>query len=182
MNISNSLSASNPDLSLTNLTPSLQSESLPSSSPEINAKEYLKRKKTNYRVLQLFLDYWDYLKAALIAVLIAGFRASGPIPRHVAIIMDGNRRYAKKKGFTHVSEGHFEGAKTLEKVRNTYIHMYIHRSTYIHRCLIMDSGWVYKVSQCTLSVSKISSDQLKKLAFLCHLLRRSFAFLARRAN
>ncbi len=34
------------------------------------------------------------------------------IPQHIAIIMDGNRRWAKKKGLTP-SEGHKEGAKNL---------------------------------------------------------------------
>jgi undecaprenyl diphosphate synthase len=37
------------------------------------------------------------------------------IPTHVAIIPDGNRRWAKKKGF-QPWEGHEEGAKNLEKV------------------------------------------------------------------
>ena len=37
------------------------------------------------------------------------------IPRHVAIIMDGNRRWAKKR-FLPVSEGHRKGAETLSKV------------------------------------------------------------------
>lgn len=37
------------------------------------------------------------------------------MPRHIAIIMDGNRRWAKAKGVP-VSYGHKEGAKTLEKI------------------------------------------------------------------
>lgn len=111
-----SASISNPDLSLTNLSPPTQNDNLMRDSPSINPRE--KVNKSNNRILQWIRDYLDYLKAALITILIAGLRASGPIPRHVAIIMDGNRRYAKKKGFSHVSEGHFEGAKTLEKVRN----------------------------------------------------------------
>mgnify|MGYP002509022289 CR=1 FL=1 len=37
------------------------------------------------------------------------------IPEHIAIIMDGNRRWAKNKGLP-VSFGHKEGAKTLEKI------------------------------------------------------------------
>ncbi len=37
------------------------------------------------------------------------------IPKHIAIIMDGNRRWAKEKGLK-ASEGHKEGAKTLEKI------------------------------------------------------------------
>lgn len=37
------------------------------------------------------------------------------IPKHVAIIMDGNRRWAKKRGLP-TSMGHSEGASTLEKM------------------------------------------------------------------
>ena len=36
------------------------------------------------------------------------------IPNHIAIIMDGNGRWAKRKGLTR-SFGHMEGAKTLRK-------------------------------------------------------------------
>ncbi|TGC08527.1 polyprenyl diphosphate synthase [Methanolobus halotolerans] len=40
---------------------------------------------------------------------------NAPIPRHVAIIMDGNRRYARKMG--QISDfGHFRGANRTEKV------------------------------------------------------------------
>lgn len=37
------------------------------------------------------------------------------LPKHIAIIMDGNRRWAKAKGMP-TSFGHKEGAKTLEKI------------------------------------------------------------------
>ena len=37
------------------------------------------------------------------------------LPNHIAIIMDGNRRWAKAKGLP-VGLGHKEGAKTLEKI------------------------------------------------------------------
>ena len=37
------------------------------------------------------------------------------MPKHIAIIMDGNRRWAKKQGKS-ASYGHKEGAKTLEKI------------------------------------------------------------------
>ena len=37
------------------------------------------------------------------------------IPNHVAIIMDGNGRWAEKKGMPR-SAGHLEGSKTLEKL------------------------------------------------------------------
>ena len=37
------------------------------------------------------------------------------MPKHIAIIMDGNRRWAKKQGKS-ASFGHKQGAKTLEKI------------------------------------------------------------------
>ena len=37
------------------------------------------------------------------------------LPKHIAIIMDGNRRWARNKGLL-TSMGHKEGAKTLEKI------------------------------------------------------------------
>ncbi|WP_052309869.1 polyprenyl diphosphate synthase [Methanocella arvoryzae] len=39
----------------------------------------------------------------------------GPIPQHIAIIMDGNRRYAKRMGEV-VEKGHMLGADTTERV------------------------------------------------------------------
>uniref|UniRef100_A0A914XM00 Alkyl transferase n=1 Tax=Plectus sambesii TaxID=2011161 RepID=A0A914XM00_9BILA len=47
---------------------------------------------------------------------------AGPVPRHVAFIMDGNRRYARKNGLPSVLDGHSKGfdrlAKTLEWCRD----------------------------------------------------------------
>ena len=37
------------------------------------------------------------------------------LPRHIAIIMDGNRRWAKEKGLDF-KQGHKQGAKTLENI------------------------------------------------------------------
>ena len=37
------------------------------------------------------------------------------MPKHIAIIMDGNRRWARERGL-EVKQGHKEGAKTLEKI------------------------------------------------------------------
>lgn len=40
----------------------------------------------------------------------------GPIPRHVAIIMDGNRRFAQKNNFDR-AKGHLLGFDKLSEVR-----------------------------------------------------------------
>ncbi|KAI0636762.1 Di-trans-poly-cis-decaprenylcistransferase [Trametes polyzona] len=47
---------------------------------------------------------------ALISIL-----AAGPIPQHVAFILDGNRRYARSKGM-QVKQGHTDGFYTLRKM------------------------------------------------------------------
>lgn len=44
---------------------------------------------------------------------------SGSIPRHIAIIMDGNRRFAKKMKQDR-SFGHLLGFEKLTEVRATY--------------------------------------------------------------
>ncbi len=61
------------------------------------------------------------------------------IPNHVAIIMDGNGRWATKRGLNR-SEGHKEGSKTLEKLA-------------IH---VLNSGVKY------LSVYAFSTDNFKR--------------------
>jgi len=40
---------------------------------------------------------------------------AGSIPRHVAFIMDGNRRFARKKNFVH-AQGHLLGFDKLSQV------------------------------------------------------------------
>ena len=39
--------------------------------------------------------------------------ASWNLPRHIGIIMDGNRRFARQLGLSHVSQGHLRGAQKL---------------------------------------------------------------------
>jgi tritrans,polycis-undecaprenyl-diphosphate synthase [geranylgeranyl-diphosphate specific] len=45
------------------------------------------------------------------------------MPRHIAIIMDGNRRYSKIMGNMEAIEGHKRGVNTLEKVLDWSIEM-----------------------------------------------------------
>ena len=46
----------------------------------------------------------------------------GHLPRHVAIIMDGNGRWAQERGLPR-PEGHAEGAKTAERIANHCVHL-----------------------------------------------------------
>lgn len=41
--------------------------------------------------------------------------AAGPIPQHIAFVMDGNRRYARMNGKA-VHQGHADGYITLRRV------------------------------------------------------------------
>ena len=47
------------------------------------------------------------------------------LPKHIAIIMDGNRRYTKVMGNMEVIEGHKKGVSTLEKVLDWSIELEI---------------------------------------------------------
>ena len=38
-----------------------------------------------------------------------------PVPRHVGIILDGNRRWARERGATTVATGHRRGADKIEE-------------------------------------------------------------------
>jgi short-chain Z-isoprenyl diphosphate synthase len=42
--------------------------------------------------------------------------AKGPRPRHVALVVDGNRRWARQMGFDEVGIGHRYGAEHIEEV------------------------------------------------------------------
>jgi ditrans,polycis-polyprenyl diphosphate synthase len=60
----------------------------------------------------------ELVKRAVLAVL-----AAGPVPGHVAFVMDGNRRYARQHGLPALS-GHSDGFVALERVR-TYALAYM---------------------------------------------------------
>ncbi|KXN81269.1 hypothetical protein AN958_05356 [Leucoagaricus sp. SymC.cos] len=51
--------------------------------------------------------------------------AAGPVPRHIAIVMDGNRRYARRQN-RKVQQGHVEGFNALYKVLEVCLQMNIH--------------------------------------------------------
>ena len=47
---------------------------------------------------------------------------TGPIPRHIAIVMDGNGRWAKEQGLTR-SEGHRAGARRVKEIARSCMDM-----------------------------------------------------------
>ncbi|KAJ3398760.1 hypothetical protein HDU80_008605 [Chytriomyces hyalinus] len=64
-------------------------------------------------MLELVSAVWAWIVDALTRLMVGVIRI-GPIPCHVAFVMDGNRRYARRFGLD-VSKGHAEGADTLEQ-------------------------------------------------------------------
>ncbi|MFF4054001.1 undecaprenyl diphosphate synthase family protein [Streptomyces chartreusis] len=42
--------------------------------------------------------------------------AAGPLPKHIGLIMDGNRRWARQMGMANPSIGHRYGAEHVENV------------------------------------------------------------------
>jgi ditrans,polycis-polyprenyl diphosphate synthase len=46
--------------------------------------------------------------------------SAGPIPNHVAFVMDGNRRYARRNN-KNVQQGHSDGFVALKRVRHTFL-------------------------------------------------------------
>lgn len=56
---------------------------------------------------------------------------SGPIPKHVAFIMDGNRRFAVKNHMER-AEGHFKGFDKLAEVRATLWYMKASSDSALH--------------------------------------------------
>lgn len=54
------------------------------------------------------------------------FLTLGPIPEHIAFIMDGNRRYARRQQYLSFTEGHRKGFDKLTKVGVSHIFSLYH--------------------------------------------------------
>ncbi|BAT83718.1 hypothetical protein LR48_Vigan03g056900 [Vigna angularis] len=68
------------------------------------------RKTTGNIVGQFFGGLHCYLRRCIFAIL-----SVGPVPSHIAFIMDGNRRYAKKKNMEE-GDGHKAGFEVLTSI------------------------------------------------------------------
>jgi hypothetical protein len=66
-------------------------------------------------LLALLQSPLTYVKTQFMHLLL-DIIATGPIPRHIAFEMDGNRRYARRQG-KEGREGHGHGFETLIGVR-----------------------------------------------------------------
>ena len=64
------------------------------------------------------------------------------IPNHIAIIMDGNGRWAKKR-FLPRNAGHMAGAKTVEKIIEDAYDLGVKYLTVYKNCLLADQLFVF---------------------------------------
>ncbi|KAI0780720.1 Di-trans-poly-cis-decaprenylcistransferase [Trametes elegans] len=72
--------------------------------------------------------------------------AAGPIPQHIAFIMDGNRRYARSKGM-QVKQGHTDGFYTLRKMLEVCIKLNV-------RCV---SAYVFSIENFKRSPGEVTA-------------------------
>jgi undecaprenyl pyrophosphate synthase len=66
----------------------------------------------------LLSKYWSHVKSFIgdqCRQHVSGVIKCGPVPRHIAFIMDGNRRFARKI-HTETKMGHTLGGETLKDV------------------------------------------------------------------
>jgi len=64
------------------------------------------------------LDAWQWLIAfftGFLTRILCTVLSAGPIPRHIAFVMDGNRRYARSH-HKQIHEGHTQGFHTLHRL------------------------------------------------------------------
>ena len=62
--------------------------------------------------------YWQWLQntiASIVQSFLLKILAAGPIPKHIAFVMDGNRRYARLN-HKEVQQGHRDGFTALRRV------------------------------------------------------------------
>lgn len=78
-----------------------------------------------FKSIQSYIDIFlkipllGYPKGVVKKVMVSILK-TGPLPAHIGLIMDGNRRYAKSKGLK-VQDGHSAGAQSLKGVSSQSI-------------------------------------------------------------
>lgn len=68
-----------------------------------------------FPLLAALLWLWTSLQKQFERLALAVL-AAGPVPQHVAYIMDGNRRFARARG-QPPERGHYDGFESLKRVR-----------------------------------------------------------------
>lgn len=116
-----------------------------------------------FQVVYKYLEYvFIYINQFVLETL-----AQGPIPQHVAFIMDGNRRYAKDNSIS-MAAGYLAGAKALVKVnyhvKNSKLSIIEIANT--NRSWIHASITVSMLYPSTPSALKTSTDRKSRSMFL----------------
>lgn len=85
---------------------------------------------------------------------------NGPLPKHVAIIMDGNRRYAKNKKIRKI-EGHISGFEKLVEVNK---HFLIQKKIFLFKDLIkiQSLNWCFSMDIKEVTVYAFSIENFKR--------------------
>ena len=73
-----------------------------------------------WSIYEVYSDLIGYITNVLIRITLSVL-SSGPVPRHVAFVMDGNRRYARRQG-RKVQEGHVDGFGAFHRVSDAQLH------------------------------------------------------------
>jgi hypothetical protein len=82
-------------------------------------EEYFLATPHNSEMSSLFLRAAVWLREKALSGLrkvVLKVLASGPVPKHVAFVMDGNRRYARSRHLA-IQQGHSDGFLALQRVR-----------------------------------------------------------------
>jgi len=78
-------------------------------------------------VLATVLDAWRWLISLfseLLSRMVIAILAAGPMPKHIAFVMDGNRRYARSHR-KRVHEGHTDGYSALHSILDVCLRLNI---------------------------------------------------------
>ena len=68
----------------------------------------------NYSIIEKSRMIWNWIVDAVLRHALYSL-STGPLPRHIAFIMDGNRRWSRSHGMP-VQEGHAKGFETLKRI------------------------------------------------------------------
>ncbi|KAJ1556134.1 hypothetical protein HK405_006458 [Cladochytrium tenue] len=129
--------------------------------PEPPAQRPAKTFATTMSILAATLASWATGRAR--AAALAALRL-GPVPQHVAFIMDGNRRFARARGLGDPSRGHVEGFRSLEET--------------LDWCLSLG---VRAVTVFAFSIENFSRDP-REVEFLMALVKEKFDEFAQKAD
>ena len=70
-------------------------------------------------IVSLLSSIYDSLLSAFRRGLI-NVLAAGPVPQHIAFVMDGNRRYARQRNMA-IKQGHTDGFYALRQVCTSFV-------------------------------------------------------------